>query len=130
MNAYNVEALRTSIQVLQIAAFSASYDAGWWTQPDGTDVRDNPYCFGLHCGLIHTEISEAMEGDRTDAMDKHLPHRPSREVELADAFSRILLLAGAYNLDLAGAFIEKAEYNLRRADHKREARAGANGKKY
>lgn len=102
----------------------------WWTNPDGTDIRDNPLTFSNKLCLIHSEISEAMEGDRKNKMDDHLPARPAREVELADALIRICDLAGAYNLDLAGAVIAKMQYNAQRADHKAENRAAAGGKAY
>ncbi|MDL2342525.1 MAG: hypothetical protein QFB87_05630 [Patescibacteria group bacterium] len=98
--------------------------------PDGSDVRDNPLAFSNKLCLIHSEISEAMEGDRKNKMDDHLPHRPAREVELADALIRICDLGGAYNLDLGGAVIEKMEYNAKRADHKPESRAAEGGKAY
>ena len=71
-----------------------------------------------------------MEGARKNRMDDHLPHRKALEVELADAMIRILDLAGAYQLDLGGALVEKLVYNTQRADHKREARAADDGKKF
>ena len=46
------------------------------------------------------------------------------------AMIRILDLAGAYELDLGGALVEKLVYNTQRADHKREARAADDGKKF
>ena len=71
-----------------------------------------------------------MEGARKNRMDDHLPHRKALEVELADAMIRILDLAGAYQLDLGCALVEKLVYNTQRADHKREARAADDGKKF
>lgn len=64
--------------------------------------------------LMHTELSEAVEGIRKNAMDDKLPHRPMEEVELADALIRILDDAGAYNFDLGGAVVEKLNYNRTR----------------
>lgn len=103
----------------------------WWTDPKtGADVRDNPLHFSNKLCLIHSEVSESMDGDRKNKMDEHLPHRPSREVELADAVIRIFDLAGGYGLDLGGAIAEKLAYNARRADHKPENRVKEDGKVY
>ena len=80
--------------------------------------------------LIVSEVAEAMEGERKNLMDTHLPHRKMAEVELADALIRIFDYAGAYGYDLDGAVHEKQEYNARRADHTPAARLGVNGKKF
>jgi NTP pyrophosphatase (non-canonical NTP hydrolase) len=80
--------------------------------------------------LMVSEIAEAMEGERKDLMDDHLPHRKMAEVELADALIRIFDYAGAYNMDLTGAFKEKMAYNLTRKDHTKEARLAEGGKKF
>ena len=115
---------------LQTMCHKAAFDAGWWTSKDGSDPKKNPFCFSNKLALIHSEISEAMEGDRKALKDDHLPHRDMREVELADAVIRIFDLAGAYGMDLGGAIAEKMRYNATRADHKPEARASQNGKAY
>ena len=101
-------------------------EAGWWDNRDLGDPQTIPACL---C-LVHSEVSEAMEGARKNRMDDHLPHRKALEVELADAMIRILDLAGAYQLDLGCALVEKLVYNTQRADHKREARAADDGKKF
>lgn len=80
--------------------------------------------------LTHSEVSEAMEGHRRKQMDDKLKHRLALEVELGDAVIRIADLAGALDLDLAGAIIEKLAFNQRRPDHKLEARAAEGGKAY
>lgn len=92
----------------------------------GTDRRNK----GELLCLIHSEISEAMEGERKNLMDDKLPHRRMAEVELADALIRIFDYAAAYRYDLEGAYQEKRAYNAQRADHKKEARQADNGKKW
>lgn len=64
--------------------------------------------------LIHSELSEMVEGIRKDAMDDKLPHRKQEEVELADTLIRMEDYAGTYHLDLGGAREEKEAYNLSR----------------
>ena len=115
-----------------LAAFchEASRAAGWWTARNGAPLQDNPLMFSNKLCLIHSEISEAMEGDRKGLPDDKLPHRPMREVELADALIRIFDLAGAYGMDIGGALAEKMAYNAKRADHKPENRQKAGGKSY
>lgn len=98
----------------------------WWKKGDIEDKKT----FAVKLCLIHSEVSEAMEGDRKNLKDDHLPHRDMREVELADAVIRIFDLAGAYGMDIGGAIAEKLQYNAKRADHKPEIRAAEGGKAY
>lgn len=101
----------------------------WWYDPaqDGKRLQRNK---GELLCLIHSEISEVMEGERKDLMDTHLPHRKMAEVELADALIRIFDYAGAFGYDLEGAYQDKRAYNKLRADHKPEARLADGGKKW
>lgn len=96
-------------------------EAGW---------HDKPREVGTMLALIHSDVSEALEGFRKDLMDDHLPDRKMAEVELADAVIRIFDLAGSQGMDLGGALVEKLEYNTRRLDHKKENREQENGKKF
>jgi NTP pyrophosphatase (non-canonical NTP hydrolase) len=103
-------------------------EAGWWHDiQTGEEIKRN---VGELLCLVHSEISEALEGYRKDLQDSHLPNRKSFEVELADAIIRILDIAGAHNLDLDGAIREKREYNKNRADHKLTNRRAQTGKKF
>ena len=95
----------------------------------GSQVKIQRNVGELLC-LIHSEISEALEGHRKDLMDDHLTHRKMFEVELADAIIRIFDTAEGMGLDLGGAFEEKMTYNANRQDHKIEHRRANGGKKY
>lgn len=121
------KSLAVSCENLQKACHGLAVESGWWSSLDGKAVDRN---IGELLCLVHSEISEAMEGYRKNQMDDHLPHREMIEVELADAVVRIFDLAGGLGLDLGGALAEKLEYNTRRADHKIENRAKEGGKKF
>lgn len=99
-----------------------AHQCGWW---DNTTERDIPRLLML----CVSELAEAMEGDRKDLMDTHLPDRKMIEVELADTLIRIFDMAGGLNLDVAGAMRDKLIYNTTREDHKPEMRANG-GKAY
>jgi len=100
----------------------------WWQDVEtGQPIKRNK---GELLALIHSEISEAPEGERKDLMDDKLPHRKMAEVELVDALIRILDYAAGFGYDLQGAFNEKMAYNATREDHKHEARRIAGGKQF
>lgn len=117
----------SSARILTQACHGRAHNNGWWHDPKTGDVVKRPVP-ELLC-LIHSELSEALEGFRKNLMDDHLPDRKMLEVELADAVIRIFDMAGGYDLDVAGAIMDKLEYNDKRADHKPENRAKEDGKK-
>jgi len=100
----------------------------WWTDIE-TGARLDRNVPEMLC-LVHSEISEALEGYRKGLMDSHLPDRTSIEVELADTLIRIFDIGAGLGLDLGGAYADKMRYNATRYDHTHEARRAVGGKKF
>lgn len=115
---------------------TVDFITGWQMVQDHVAAREeisfgnDNYNFAEKIALVHSEISEALEGERKNMIDDHLPHRPAGEVELADAIIRIMGIADHMGWDIPGAVIEKAAYNDTRLDHKPEARGGKHGKRF
>ena len=133
----DTETLIAAGMILLESCHGAAKASGWWTNMEngqdltskiGETVKVN---IPEKLCLIHSEVSEAMEGHRKRLMDDKLPHRTMLEVELADAVIRCFDLAGGIGLDLAGAIAAKLEFNARREDHRIEhRRTAANGKQF
>tara|TARA_R110001592_G_scaffold190667_1_gene436674 strand:- start:304 stop:825 length:522 start_codon:yes stop_codon:yes gene_type:complete len=66
---------------LQNKIHAQNKDMGWW---------DEPRQFSTFVCLFHSELSEAMEGDRKGLMDDHLPEYEMFWVELADFVIRCM----------------------------------------
>lgn len=70
----------------------------WWRNPaNGEWIERNR---GEMYALMHSEISEALEGVRKGGMDKHLPYLTIETVELADFMIRVLDYTGRFKIDL------------------------------
>ena len=110
--------IENSINTLVAICGDIEKNAGW------RENRDD----GTAIALMHSELSEALEGLRKDLMDEHLPNRKSAEVELADTIIRICSFADMKGYNLGRTILEKLNYNIGRPDHKKENREKEGGK--
>lgn len=100
----------------------------WWLDiHTGNPIQRNK---GELIALMHSELSEALEGVRKNRQDDHIPELKSEAVELADCLIRIFDYAAGFGIDLQQAYDAKMAYNATRADHTHEARKAAGGKAF
>jgi hypothetical protein len=94
--------------------YSAAYLGGWWkdlkTGESLTGWPAKKNIAELLC-LIHSEVSEAYEANKSHSFDDKLPGRLGLEVELADAVIRIADMAGGLYLNLTEAVVALREEN-------------------
>jgi hypothetical protein len=111
-----------------MARYTHKLNGTWWHDPKtGVKLERNK---GEMIALMHSELSEMLEGERKNLLDDHLPARRSAEVELADLFIRALDYAGAFGYDIGGAMRDKLRYNVTRKDHKPASRLAEGGKAF
>jgi hypothetical protein len=105
---------------------------GWWKRDDMGVVQERN--MGEMLCLVHSEISEAMEGHRKSLMDDKLPQYPMLIVELVDALIREFDILGREcekaGVNLSDVFMAKVDFNAVRPDHKIENRMKPGGKAY
>lgn len=122
------EDLALTINDLQAYCHGAALASGWWHDKKGMPIEITKDVIGMKIALMHSELSEALEGLRKDLKDDHLPHFDMVTVEFADTIIRILDTAGAMGLNIGDALAGKLRYNMTRADHKPENRFAPGGK--
>lgn len=76
----------------------AAVAGGWWNDTEtGESIERNK---GELLCLVHSEISEVLEGLESGAYDDHLTDRRMEEVELVDVLIRVFDYAGGFGLRL------------------------------
>jgi hypothetical protein len=87
-------------------------NAHWWIDPaNGADLRLNPLMPAVKIALMHSELSEALEGDRKGLMDDKLPHHTALATEAADVLIRNGDLAGAMNYRVGETIVAIAPFS-------------------
>jgi hypothetical protein len=102
-----------SLDTLARVCYTASVEKGFWADLPRDDASLGPY-LGNKIALMHSELSEALEGLRKPGPDQHLPHLSQEAVEMADALIRIFDYCGARGIHIGAAVKEKMDYNATR----------------
>lgn len=89
-----------TLQELTDIILAQAKEKGFGATPEEIDVAEK-------IALIHTEVSEAYEAYRHNVFEGK--HR--FDIELGDIIQRVLHLAGALNLDIEAAILEKIRLN-------------------
>ena len=105
----------------------ASYNNGWWHDPDTgqelpTEGFLGAHVIGCKLGLIHSEVSEVMEGHRKSLKDDKLPEYDAMDVELVDVLIRVFDLMGQRKKPYNEIYKKKMAFNDVRPDHALENR--------
>lgn len=118
-----------STMLMDMMSFShaSSVSCHWWHEKDGTPKI---HITGERINLMHSELSEATEGERKDLMSDKIEGFLNVEEELADALHRIFDYAKGRGLRLGEAYVAKGLYNLKREDHKIDVRHAEGGKQF
>lgn len=117
-----------AFDAIQSDVHNIAQEKGWWEDRDNLEKAANAVSAKLGryaritnnaamIALMHSELSEGLEGERKDLESDHIPGFSMLEEELADVVIRAMDMAQGRNLDLAAAIIAKAEFNSGR-EHK------------
>jgi hypothetical protein len=84
----------------------------------------------LSVGARHLTINREIIRLADSLLPDSMEWTTQRSRHYSRLLNKIAAVADSFGYDLPGALLEKLEYNRHRADHKRENRAKANGKRF
>ena len=94
----------TDLEYIMKECYTTSNDHGFW------DERSNRNKAEM-IALIHSELSEMLEGVRKPKQDTHCPKFTNETIEAADVIIRILDYCYGWNLPICEALEAKMEFN-------------------
>ncbi len=103
MSQYKWDQLSLGLSNFARCCHEMAKDRGFWP--------DHPRNKGEQIALMHSELSEMLEGVRKPALDEHCPDYTREEIEMADLFIRALDYSSGHGLRLVGALRAKFEFN-------------------
>jgi hypothetical protein len=112
-----------AFKAIQNEAHKTAKAKGWWDERNELIAVADAYGIGAFAqkaiksqmlALMHSEISEGLEGLRKDLKDDKCPEFDMETVELADTFIRMLDYAAGFDLPLAEAIAAKLQMNATR----------------